>query len=234
MKTFFAFIRQFNSLFLFGILASFLLLVALGIWSSLEDHRIDVVTVSNATGSKVDMHFRLVEFKDIPGANAQMLKLTATRVEPGFAYSDYKRDTRNILFLAGDERKARWLFLHQNNVIHTAGQLHSKDETENSPSRETPTKALYIEYSDKDTNDDGEISEDDEVSLGLSKPDGEGFATVLTGIDQLYSVSMLGNQSISILYRTGKMFRHALYSVATLTKVADREIVAIPDIEFRD
>ena len=234
MKTFFAFISKLNSLFLFSFFASMLLLVALVVWSAFKDQRKDVVAVSNASGSKVEMHFRLEEFKEIPGANAQILKLTATSVKPGFTYSDYKRDTRNILFLAGDERKARWLFPHQNNVIHTNGQLHSKVETENASSRESPTKALYIKYSDKDTNGDGEISEDDEVSLGLSKPDGEEFATVLTGIDQLYSVSILGDQSISVLYRTGKMFRHALYSVATLAQVSDQEIVAIPDVGYRD
>lgn len=234
MKTFFTFISKLNSLFLFGFFASMLLLVALVVWSAFKDQRKDVVTVSDASGSKVEMRFRLVEFKDIPGANAQMLKLTATSVKPGFAYSDYKSDTRNILFLAGDERKARWLFPHQNNVIHTTGLLHSQVEKDNSPSRENPTKALYIEFSDKDTNGDSEISEDDEVSLGLSKPDGEGFATVLTGIDQLYSVTILGGQSISVLYRAGKMFRHALYSVATLAQMSDREIVAIPEVEYRD
>lgn len=234
MKTFFAFIRQLNSLFLFGILASILLLVALGIWSSFEDHRKDVVAVSNASGSKVELRFHLEEPKDIPDANAQMLKLTATSVKPGFVYSDYERDTRNILFLTGDERKARWLFPHQNNVIRTTGQLQLKVDSENSPGKENPTKALYIEYSDKDTNGDGAISKDDQVSLGLSKPDGEGFIAVLTGIDRLFSVSMLGDQTISVLYQTGKIFRHAQYSVATLAKVSDREIVAIPDIEYRD
>lgn len=234
MKTFFAFISKLNSLFLFGILASVLLLVALGVWSGLKDQRKDVVAVSDASGTKVKLRFHLEEVKDIPGANAQMLKLTATAVKPGFAYSDYERDTRNILFLTGDERVARWIFPHQNNVIHNAGQLQSKADTEKSQSSDNPTKALYFEYSDKDTNSDGEISKDDQISLGLSKPDGEDFVTVLTGIDRLFSVSMLGDRTISVLYQTGKIFRHALFPVATLAKASDRVIVAIPDVEYRE
>lgn len=245
MKTFFTFISKLNSLFLFGILVSVLLLVAWevwssfndqrGDWSSFNDQRKDVVAVSDDSGTKVKLRFHLGIAEDIPGSNAQMLDLISTTVKPSFApYGGTENDTRNILFLTGDERVARWLFPHQNNVIHHARQLWLKADPKESQSRENQTTALYIKYSDKDSNGDGEISKDDRVSLGLSKPDGEGFVTVLTGIDRLFSISMLGDRTISVLYQTGEIVRHAQFSVATLAKSSDQVVVAIPAVEFRE
>jgi hypothetical protein len=239
MKTFFAFIKQLNSLFLFGILTSVILLVAYGVWSGIKEqnkaaHPKTVLSVSDASGSKVELRFRIEDAKDIPGANTQMLKLVANKKKAGLVYSDYESDARNMLFLTGDERRARWLFAHQNNVIRTAGQLQMKVDEENPAGKVNPTKALYFLYADKDTSGDGEITSDDRANLGLAQANGEGFVTVLTGIDRLYSASMLGDQTISVLYQTGKVIRHALYSVATLAKVADREVAAIPGVEYLD
>lgn len=239
MKTFFAFIKQINSLFLFGILTSIILLVAYGTWSVIKEqnkaaHPKAVLSASDASGSKVELRFRIADAKDIPGTNTQMLKLVANKTKAGLLYDDYESDARNMLFLTGDESNARWLFRHQNNVIRTVGQLHVEVEGENPAGKVNPTKALYFLYSDKDTSGDGEITMYDRANLGLAKANGEGFVTVLTGIDRLYSASMLGDQTISVLYQTGKVIRQALYSVATLAKVSDREIAAIPGVEYRD
>ena len=191
------------------------------------------MAISDDSGTEVKLRFHLDMADDIPGANAQMLRLISTTVKLSFdPYGGTENDTRNILFLTGGERVARWLFPHQNNVIHHARQLRLK--TDELQIRENPTKALYFAYSDKDSNGDGEISEDDRVNLGLSKPDGEGFVTVLTRIDRLFSMSMLGDRTISVLYQTGGIVRHALFSVATLAKSSDRVVVAIPAIEFRE
>jgi hypothetical protein len=239
MKTFFALIKQLNSLFLFGILTSAILFVAYGIWSVIKEENKStqpkaVLSVSDASDSKVELRFRIDDADDIPGTNTQMLKLVAKKTKAGLVYNDYESDARNMLFLSGDDRKARWLFPHQDNVIRTVGQLRLNTEDENPAGMKKPTQALYFLYADKDTSGDGEITVYDRASLGLAKPNGEGFVTVLTGIDRLYSVSMLGDQSISVLYQTGKVIRHALYSVATLAKVADREVAAIPGVEYRD
>lgn len=51
---------------------------------------------------------------------------------------------------------------------------------------------------------------------------------------RLYSVSLAGERSISILYRVGKELRHARYAVATLDKEFEREVTAIPGIAHRN
>lgn len=234
MNTFFTYIRRINSLLLFGGLVAVTLLLIWGIGSGLERNNRDVVTTVNQAGSAEKLHFHLDEIRDVPGTNTQMLKLTASKTKSGLAYSGYERDTRNILFLSGDDKAARWLFPDQNHVIHTAAQLQAQDEDKKTADADKVTAALYYLYSDKDTNSDGEITKDDKASLGLSKADGEGFTAVLAGIDWMYSVSLTGNHSISILYRIGKSLRHARYSVETLTREFDREVTAIPGIEYRD
>lgn len=203
MEKFFTFINRFNSLLIFG---GLLVLAAIFLWalgSSFERDKRDVVTRAGAPASKETLDYRLVEFTDIPGANAQMLKLTASKAKAGIAYSNYESDTRNILFLSGDEKAARWLFPNQHNVIHTAAQLTTAADEER-PGRNKITQALYFVYADRDTNGDGEITQRDRSKIGLSKANGEGFTTVLNDIDHVYSVSLIGDRSISILYRVGK------------------------------
>lgn len=234
MNTFFTYIRRINVLLVFAGLVALSLLILRGIGSSTEQNKQEVVTTSSATGSKEELRFYLDELKDIPGTHTQMLKLTASKTKPGLVYSGYERDTRNILFLSGDEKSARWLFPDQNHVIHTSTQLQAQDEDKKTTGADKVTVALYYLYSNKDTTGDGEITKDDKASLGLSKANGEGFTTVLAGIDRVYSVSLAGDHSISVLYRIGKNLQHARYSVVTLARVFDREVTAIPGIEYRD
>ena len=106
-------------------------------------------------------------------------------------------------------------------------------DSEEHPGRNKTTQALYFVYANKDTTGDGEITQGDRSKIGLSKANGEGFTTVLSDIDHGYSVSLIGDRLISILYRVGKSLRQARYSVGTLGKEFDREVVAIPGVEYR-
>lgn len=234
MKTFFDYIRQINSLLLFGAFVAVAALFIWGFWLDVEGTKREVVAVSGHSGSKEQLHFRLDELTDIRGTDTQMLKLTGSKTKAGLVYSDYQSDTRNVLFLNGDENAAHWLFPTQNNVIHAIGQLYEKVEDKSTSGKETNAKALYFKYSDKDTTGDGEITQYDKSNLGLSRASGEGFVRVLSGIDHLYWVSMRGEETISVLYRTGKSLRHVRYSAATLAKESDLEIVAIPGAELPD
>lgn len=233
MNTFFTFIRRINSLLLFGGLVVFTLLVLWGIGSSFEERNRDVVATARTPGANEELSFRLDEIKAIPGTDTQMLMLTASKTQSGIAYSGYERDTRNVLFLSGDDKAVRWLFPDQARVIHTAAQLQAQNKDNKTAGAEPATVALYYLYSDKDTTGDGEITKDDKTSLGLSRANGEGFSAVLAGIDRVYSVSLIQNRGISVLYRIGKTLRHARYSVETLATEFDREVAAIPGFEYQ-
>lgn len=223
-------IRRINSLLLFGGLIAFTLLMLWGVGSSDEERNRDVVATAKSGDSSEKLNFRLEDVKDIPGADTQMLKLTASKTRSGI-YSGYEHDTRNILFLAGDDKAARWLFPDQSRVIHTAIQLQAQDIDNKTNTTNIVTVALYYVYSEKDTTGDGEITQSDKSSLGLSRANGEDFATVLTGIDRVYSVSLAKPYAISVIYRTGRNLRHAQYSVETLAKIFDREVTNIPGVE---
>lgn len=228
MNTFFTFIRRLNSLLLLGGLVAFTLLVLWGIGSGVEERNRDVVATAKTPGTGEELSFRLEEVKDIPGTDTQMLKLTASKTKAGIAYGGYERDIRNILFLTGDDKAARWLFSNQDNVIHTAAHLLEPTEDKNPSGKGGSAQALYFVYSDQDTTGDSEITKYDQSKLALSKANGDDFTNVLSGIDHVYSVSLIGNRSISILYRIGKRLRHARYAVATLDREFDREVAAIP------
>lgn len=233
MNNFFTYVQRINTLLIFGGLVLLALFVLIGMGSIYDTDKRDVVTTTTRQGSKAEMRFHLDDHLDIPGTDTHMLKLTASKTKSGGIYSGYERDMRNILFLSDEEKPARWLFSNQSRVIHTATQLQAQDTDNKTNTTNIVTVALYYVYSEKDTTGDGEITQNDKSSLGLSHANGEGFTTVLTGIDRVYSVSLAKPYAISVLYRIGKELRHARYSVETLAKLSDRKVTAIPGVEYR-
>lgn len=196
-------------------------------WSSNQWQRrgaIEVPTGDHASKAQVLLRFERIE--NIKGANTQMMLLSARSESVKFSSgSSYGSEIRNVLFLTGTEKTARWLFPKQNNLILVTAQLCE----ELKDSKDTPTKALYFEYVKDDTDGDGKLSNQDNSSVALSKPDGSGFVEVLHGVSRVLSYEMIGSQYLSVVYQAGKTVRHAKFSVLSLTKETDQEIVNVPD-----
>jgi hypothetical protein len=106
----------------------------------------------------------------------------------------------------------------------TSEQVHEASAL----SEERPTKVLYFEYVSVDGNKDGRLSTDDHLSVGLSKPDGNGFLEVLHDVSRVFSYAMLDQQHLSIVYQTGKVVKHAKVSVPAMKLESDQEIINVP------
>jgi hypothetical protein len=227
MDRLFVVINRINSILLLLALVGVCVLLGWASWSSAEWHRrgaIEVADVEGKRDSPVFLHLEHME--DITGANAQMMLLSARAKSGKFSSgSGYDSETRNVLFLAGEEKKARWLFPAQNNLVLAAKQLRE----DSIHCDKKPTKALYFEYVAEDSDGDGKLSDQDHSTVALSKPDGSGFVVVLNGVSRILSHELLNDQYISVVYQTGKSVRHARFSVSSLTKETDQEIADVPD-----
>jgi hypothetical protein len=227
MDKLFVIIARINHILLLLALIGACILMVLAVWTDNRWERrgaIEVVGEETASSSPIYLHLGQIE--NIAGADTQMMTLQAHE-ESGELYSGsgYSSEIRNVLFLSGTEKHARWLFPKQNNVILVERQLsESSDNT-----KENPTRALYFEYVAEDTNNDGMLSDQDLSTVALAKPDGTGFTTVLSGVNNVLSSEMINDTQFSIVYQMGKIVRHARFSVTTLTKEIDQEIISVPD-----
>lgn len=227
MKRLFIIIGRINSVFLLLVLLGAGFSIAWMSWSSNQWQRrgaIDVPAGESSTKARVLLRFERIE--NITGANTQMMLLSAqVKSEKFSSSSGYESEIRNVLFLAGSEKSARWLFPKQNNLILVAAQLRE----ESKDSKGNPTKALYFEYVKDDTNGDDKLSSQDHSSVALSKPDGSGFVEVLQGVSRVLSYEMMGSQDLSVVYQTGKTVKHAKFSLLSLAKESDQEIINVPE-----
>ncbi len=227
MERIFIIIGRINSVLLLLILLGAGISIALMSWSSSQWQRrgaIEVPAGESASEAQVLLRFERIE--NITGANTQMMLLSAQAKSEKFSSgSGYGSETRNVLFLIGNEKTARWLFPKQNNLILVTAQLREKSKNP----KDNPTKALYFEYVQGDTNGDGKLSAQDHSSVALSKPDGLGFVEVLHGVSRVLSYEMIDSQYLSVVYQTGKTVRHARLSVLSLAKETDQEVVNVPD-----
>lgn len=226
MERFFTNINRINSVLL--------LLVLLGgagsiAWMTLANQpwtrrgAVDVVENESGVEKIVRLNFGRVE--NITGANTQMMVLTTEEKSARFSSGGYgSGDMRNVLFLTGDAKAARWLFKDQKNLISVTGQL--KEEAQDSKDR--ATQALYFEYVSQDTNHDGTLSALDHVSVGLAKPNGMGFTEVLQGLSRVLSHDLIDSKTLSVVYQKGDVVRHARFSLDTNKLLSDQEIVNVP------
>jgi hypothetical protein len=153
-----------------------------------------------------------------------MLLLSAEDRSEKFSCGGYNSKTRNVLFLSGAEKNTHWLFPSQSHLILVVDQLGEGDDSEN----KVPTKALYFEFITKDSNGDGRITSQDQSTVGLSKPDGAGFVEVLTEVTRVLSHEILDDKVLSIVFQSGQSIRHATFSLGSLAKISEAEVVKVP------
>lgn len=179
------------------------------------------------SASKKTVMLSIDRLENIPGANAQMLRLTSREKSSKYSSGDGGSETRNVLFLTGAAKTARWLFKDHKNIILNVSQLHP-ERTDPNERTEQPTEALYFEYVTDDTNGDSKLSSEDHSNVALTMRDGTGFTEILHNVDRVFSFEVLDQIYLSVVYQKGATVRHAKYLLTPLKLVVDQEIIAVP------
>jgi len=230
MERLFVIIGRINSILLLLALLGAGALIGWMSWSSVQrEQQRGAIEVSAGQTEKVSpvlLNFGRIE--NITGTDTQMMNLTTEGRSGKFSSgSSYTSEIRNVLFLTGDGKKARWLFPTHGNRILAVSQL--REDSYGPEAREKPTAALYFEYVTGDAGGDKTLSPPYLSKIALAKPDGTGFVDVLDGVDRVLSYQMLDSKRLTVVYQKGKSVHHARFSVTTMTKEFDAEIVSLPD-----
>ena len=225
MERLFILIARINSvLFLLILLCAAGSIALMTLGSNRWQRRGAVEVHETESGLQKQILLSFEKIESIAGANTQMMRLTTQDKSGKLSSGGYGNETRNILFLVGTEKTARWLFKDHKHHILDASQL--KEGLGNS--KERPTTALYFEYVTEDTNGDGRLSSADDSHIGLAKPDGTGFLEVLHDASRVFSYKLLDQRHLSVVYQKGSTVRHTKFSLASMKPEADQEIINVP------
>jgi hypothetical protein len=227
MERFFLIISRLNKLLLLLILVGG---GAIILWMILPfahvRQRDEVPVVQTNAQSKAPISLHLERIENINGTSGQMMLLSTRADGSKFSSgSGYGGETRNVLILSGASKAARWLFGSHRNLVLSASQLRE----ENSESKNSHSKALYLEYISTDSDGDGKLTPKDLSTVALAKLDGTGFVDVLRNVGQVISHEVVGNKQLSVVYQVQQSLRHATFSLDTLVMEHDEEIVKVPE-----
>ena len=120
---------------------------------------------------------------------------------------------RNVLFLSEDGARATWLFKEHTNVLLEFDGLRRGEQ---------PTRAFYYEI------DDSELTDDDSLTIALSKADGSGLTEILTGATRVLSHEQTDDRVLSIIYETGDKLWYARFELETFSKLSEQPLVDVP------
>lgn len=227
MERFFRVVSNINQLLFLLVLLGAALLMVWGAFESNNWRTRNAVPLAETGAEKAPVvSFRFSTLKAINGTNVQLMEL---KTESGHARlssgSSYEDQTRNLLFLSGDEKNPHWLFNDHKNLIVETEQLTEK--TYKDESRQT--RAIYIEFIDTDTNNDRLFSIDDKRNVALIKPDGQGMLVVLQNVDKVFSNNLPDAEHLSVIYQRDGQVKHASFSLADFSLLQNQDIVSVPE-----
>ena len=210
MERFFVVIGRINSvLLLLFLLGGGVTLAVMMVISALGRERPARALVAEKTpGTTAPVMLNLGQAERIVGSDTTMIALRSEGTYSKVA-SGQPSETRNILFLPGSEKNASWLFKNHRHLILATEQVRKKKSSD-----EHPALALYVQYVTTDTNGDGRLSDEDNAVIGLTKPDGSGFVSVVQDVSGVISYDMENDDQLSLVYQRGATIRHARFSLA--------------------
>jgi hypothetical protein len=225
MERLFTIIQRINSLLLLAVLLGAAGAIIFVTSESTRWQRRGAVEVAESgSGDKKPIIVSFHRVEGITGSDTQMMRLTTNEKTTKFSSGGYGKETRNILFLSGDEKTARWLFNDHKNLLFAVSQLRE----ESSNKEDTTTKALYFEYISNDTDEDGNLSSADHSNVALTKADGTGFTTTLANTNKVFLYEMVDPKHLSIVFQKDGKVRHLKIAISDFSVVSDQEIIDVP------
>ena len=171
------FFRRLNSILGTVILLGILAAVAIPLVSmfvTYDDATIQLPTDPNDAESET-VKLRMGGLISIAGHDHHYVELHG-RADTAYASYGVQR-TRNLLFIHAESLETRWLFpTHQQLILETS---HLAKEA---PAEKQEVLALLYEIVESDSDGDGKLNREDQLSLAISRADGSGYKVLAKGL----------------------------------------------------
>lgn len=126
---------------------------------------IEVINQDEGSAEKVE--YKLGYLKNIYGSDTYFLELKTVDTTSKLSYGGESSTIRNILILKGSEIDTSWLFPANSQIIKSYSQWRLDDENDSDLG---DTYKISLSVTKYDTNEDGKISLDDNVTKMILDP----------------------------------------------------------------
>jgi hypothetical protein len=138
----------------------------------------------------------------INGSSTVIVPLNAVRNRPSATYDSSHRVSHNYLFINPLTGENHWLMESSDNIFQKRMTVGGYQQD---------TKAFLYLVTDKDTNGDEVLSDDDEMSLYMSDMNGKGLKMLTTGITEWLDYSVTDDKNVIVTYRNNEGTNMATY-----------------------
>lgn len=168
-----------------------------------------------------EMQFRLGSLQQIHGSKHYLAELKLEK--KGFSRARFRK-IRNVLFFKGEALKQAWLFPNHNSEILLFEQLASE------VGDQQITYALLVEFAERDTNGDGTLDREDDVSVAVTRPSGDGFTILEENVRSIQGRVFDHDEKAMVLLvsQAGKVMVKK-YSLETFQKLSEQEVTNISE-----
>jgi hypothetical protein len=210
----------------------FLLLIAIvigftiyGIFESKKwGGRNTVEVVGEQLDDEVIEDLRLSNITKVCGKDVQYVKLDSTNSSKGFSSGGYGSLTRNVVFFVGTDMDSHWLFDTNKYLINEIDQLKKKADD----CKDRETVSIYYEVIKSDTNKDGDLNSEDDVTISLTSPDGKNYIELDSGVTSVIDHSIDHDaQVLTMLMQKGSSILMKKYSLESSQLISEKEVSRI-------
>jgi len=125
-----------------------------------------------------------------------------------YSYSGDAGRTHNLVFLESASLAQHRLLETNTWIVLDVGQYPLEIPACPAPSDpctapQHVVKWLLYQLVKADTNQDGQLSEGDQITLALTDAGGKGYTELITGVTHIYWINMKGTDQLSLIYRVG-------------------------------
>ena len=186
-----------------------------------RNNRTVEVPANTEDGSSEKVELILGSVNEIKGNNAQYIVLSS-RYRGGKFSSGYSGgEARNILFLVGGEQNSHWLLPKHDSIINRHAELRMQGEY----SDDNIIVFLYEIISD-DSNNDGQLSADDDITVSATHPDGLNYTVLQEGVSSVIDKRIVNEgKALLVMMQIGGVVYLKKYSTDGFDELSSKKVL---------
>ncbi len=158
-------------------------------------YRNEIVNVDPETNIKET--FRLGRIEHIKGSESVIVPLYSDQTfDLNYSGSKSTASTRNLMFSNMRTETNRWLLPNNNYLISS----HRLINESNSYDRDKDIITILYNIVKTDTNNDSRLTENDNLTIALSDPNGKNYTEVLLNVENVLGYDLINKQAIAIMF----------------------------------
>jgi len=188
-------------------------------WMFRERH-VDAVVNTDVNGN-VEETLILGGATRIIGQPWLLVGLTSDQSYERGSFSKSAEAARNYAFVAPAE-PTRWLYDHNRFLILDANQIPGTNYDDD----DEPTSLISFLVVEKDSDNNGRLTGNDDAMLVFTRPDGTGRITALEGVRTIISEQRIGEE-VLVLYEGAEGYASVAFSLKDFSRLR-REKISLP------